>query len=347
MPHAANILIARKKPRPSLVYDTYWRFAAERQLVFQRRFEGENAPWTTDTILQRHKFTNPYRAADRVSQYLIRRVIYSGDQAPAEVIFRTIAFKLFNLIATWELLEERLGELSFRGFKASDWDAVLSKRRAAKLPIYSGAYIMPSGKGAFGSAVKHRNHLGLLEHMMKDGIARKLLAARRLADVYKTILAYPTIGPFLGFQYAIDVNYGAAFGWSEMDVVVPGPGALDGLRKCFEDPGDYSEEDLIRFTADEQNTAFARRDLEFGGLWGRPLQLIDCQNLYCEISKYSRVAHPEVQGLSGRTQIKQLFRPNFERIDYWFPPSWGLNAIVEAAATRRQKCGVRFDARAG
>jgi hypothetical protein len=273
-------------------------------------------------------------------------VVYSGDQAPDEVIFRTIAFKLFNLISTWELLEQSIGELSFRNFNAREWDRVLSKRRASKRPIYSGAYIMPSGKASFGSAVKHRNHLMLLEHMMRDGLPAKLLCASRLADVYKTILAYPTIGPFLGFQYAIDVNYGAAFGWSEMDVVVPGPGALDGLRKCFEDPGDYSDEDLIRFTADQQAEAFAARGLEFGGLWGRPLQLIDCQNLYCEISKYSREAHPEVQGLSGRTQIKQLFRPNYEPIDYWFPPSWGLNTLISAAAS--QKCDdARFDGRAG
>jgi hypothetical protein len=29
-------------------------------------------PWTSDPIIQVHKFTNAYRAADRVSQYLIK-----------------------------------------------------------------------------------------------------------------------------------------------------------------------------------------------------------------------------------------------------------------------------------
>ena len=48
---------------------TFWRFAAERQAIFFRRFHGEPCPWTDDTILQEHKFTNAYRASDRVSQY--------------------------------------------------------------------------------------------------------------------------------------------------------------------------------------------------------------------------------------------------------------------------------------
>ena len=90
--------------RPTVVYDTYWRFAAERQAVFFRKLEGGGPPWTDDSIIARHKFTNAYRASDRVSQYLIRNVIYDGDQSVPEVFFRTILFKLFNKIETWELL---------------------------------------------------------------------------------------------------------------------------------------------------------------------------------------------------------------------------------------------------
>ena len=50
-----------------------------------------------------------YRASDRVSQYLIRNVIYRHDQGPEEVFFRIMLFKLFNKIETWELLEEHSG----------------------------------------------------------------------------------------------------------------------------------------------------------------------------------------------------------------------------------------------
>ena len=49
---------------------------------------------------------------------------------------------------------------------------------------------------------------------------------------------------------------------------------------------------------------FERLNLEFKNLWGRNLQLIDCQNIFCEVDKYSRVAHPELTGYSHRTRIK-------------------------------------------
>ena len=65
--------------KPTVVYDSFWKFAAERQEVFFRKLEGLPPPWTDDPVMAHYKFTNAYRASDRVSQYLIRRVIYDGD----------------------------------------------------------------------------------------------------------------------------------------------------------------------------------------------------------------------------------------------------------------------------
>src|SRR6266404_9162526 len=90
--------------RVSECFDVYWRFAAERQRVFHLRAAGAPPPWTADPVLSRHKFTNVYRAADRVSQYLIRDVIYAGPEDLDEVVFRVLLFKVFNRIETWELL---------------------------------------------------------------------------------------------------------------------------------------------------------------------------------------------------------------------------------------------------
>ena len=77
--------------------------------------------------------------------------------------------------------------------------------------------------------------------------------------------------------------------------------------------------------AESQEEEFRRLGLDFPSLWGRPLQLIDCQNLFCETDKYARIAHPEVSGKSGRTRIKQHFRPIARPITYWYPPKWGIN----------------------
>lgn len=320
-----------KRWRPTVVtpvFDTYWRFAAERQAIFFKRFRGERPPFTDDLILQQYKFTNAYRASDRVSQYLIKNVIYKGDQSEQETFFRIILFKTFNKIETWELFLEKLGKVTFKGFKFSEYDEILVQEMNEKKSIYSAAYIMPSGGKGFGYSQKHKNHLCLLELMMKEDVPRRIGSAKSMQEVFQILRSYPMIGDFLAFQYAIDINYSELTNFKESSFVVPGPGAKEGLRKCFSDFGGLSEVDLIKLMTDRQEEEFKRLDIQFQSLWGRPLQLIDCQNLFCEIAKYARVAHPEITSSLGRTKIKQKFFENSKPIDLFYPPKWGINNAI-------------------
>ena len=115
-----------------------------------------------------------------------------------------------------------------------------------------------------------------------------------------------------------------------MEFVKAGPGAIDGIRKCFTSMGDYNEEDIIRMMADTQAREFDARGLNFKTLWGRPLQLIDCQNLFCEVDKYARIAHPEISGVSDRKRIKQTYKLNGrQKIVYKFPAKWRLNYEIK------------------
>jgi hypothetical protein len=323
-----TLLLKRFAPAaPTPVFDTYWKFAAERQEIFFRKLAGSSPPFTSDPILARFKFTNAYRASDRVSQYLIREVIYRGDQSSQEVFFRTILFKLFNRIETWKLLERELGVVSWGEFELNKYDTVLNRAMAAGQRIYSAAYIMPSG-GRGSEPRKHRNHLRLLQTMMEDEVSEKITQARCMRQAFELLRSFPMIGDFLGYQYVIDLNYSTLTDFSELEFVVPGPGARDGIRKCFSDLGGLNEADIIRMMADRQEEEFARLDIQFQTLWGRRLQLIDCQNLFCEFDKYARHAHPEIRGISGRNRIKQVYKWNPDRIDYWYPPKWGLNEPI-------------------
>src|SRR5207237_1328752 len=123
----------------SEVYESYWRFAAERQAIFFRRAQGEPPPWTHNAVLATYKFTNAYRASDRVSQYLIRHVIYRRDlpNSPREVFFRILLFKLFNKIATWQLLEQTLGPITFEDYRFARYDEVLGHALREGRRIYS------------------------------------------------------------------------------------------------------------------------------------------------------------------------------------------------------------------
>ena len=315
--------IAGRRLLPTPVFDTYWRFAAARQAIYEARLEGRPGPWTADPILADHRFTNCFRAADRVSQYAIGQVVYRGDQDWTEVFFRTVLFKTFNRISTWELLRSRLGDVSWSQFQFAHYDKILSEAFEAGQRLYSAAYVVPPPH--LGEVRKHSNHLRLLEVMMAARVPQRMAEAVSMRAAFEVLLDLPSMGNFLAYQHLIDLNYSAALAFDEMDFVVPGPGARDGIRKCFGPASRGIEPEIIRYMADHQDEHFDRLGLRFAGLRGRRLQLIDCQNLFCEVDKYARRAHPDIEGISGRTQIKQSYRVDPGEITAWFPPKWGIN----------------------
>ena len=332
-----TIISKRLSAKPTVVFDTYWLFAAERQKIFFKKLENTPMPWTEDQILSNYKFTNAYRASDRTSQYLIRHVIYRSDlpTSKEEIFFRIILFKIFNKIETWELLEHHLGQIVYADYSFERYDKVLTEAMESGKRIYSAAYIMPSGGKTLGHTIKHRNHLKLIEKMMGDELSKQLADAASMQQGFELLLKYPTIGNFLAYQFITDINYSKITNFSEMEFVIPGPGALDGIRKCFSDLGGFKEPDIIKYMAENQESEFKRLELDFKSLWGRPLQLIDCQNLFCEVDKYARIKHPEILGISGRTRIKQKYSANAQPFDCWYPPHWGINqAIQESKATK-------------
>jgi hypothetical protein len=328
--------------RSTKVFDTYWRFAVERQAIFYRRLEGKVGAWTSDPILRNYRFTNAYRAADRVSQYLIREVQYGAGrpQAPEDIFFRTLLFKIFNRIETWEALEHHVGPVVWQEVNLQALSDTLDALISRGARIYSPAYIMPSPP--FGYSRKHGNHLALLRQMMEDRIPDRIVQVNSLKAVYDILSGYPGLGPFLAFQYTIDVNYSSMLMFDESEFVIAGPGALDGIAKCFSDFADHSAEYVINWTADRQEAEFDRLGLKFETLFGRRLQLIDCQNLFCEISKYSRVAHPEFQGIANRRKIKRSYVPNPRPLlPLAFPRRWKLQ-IPQAFAEPSARQGRLF-----
>ena len=297
--------------QPTAVFDTFWRFACERQRIFFKRLAGAPWPWTEDPVLSTYRFTNPYRVSDRTSQYLIRRVIYRDDLplTEREVFFRIMLFKMFNTIDTWELLEKSFGPITFEDFSRERFDQILSDAIASGKKIYSGAYIMPPGNTSFGHQKKHRNHLALIELMMSKDLPERLTDAKNMQEGFELLLACPMIGEFLAYQLIVDINYSEIINFTETEFVVPGPGARDGIQKCFYDRGGLNEPEIIKFMADREDQEFDRLGLQFQSLWGRRLQLVDYQNLFCEVDKYARVRHPDVRGSTRRTRIKRKYSP--------------------------------------
>jgi hypothetical protein len=170
--------------------------------------------------------------------------------------------------------------------------------------------------------------------MMRDGVAAQLRRCKSMQQGFQVLKAYPMVGDFLAYQFITDINYSTVTDFSEMEFTIPGPGARDGIHKCFESTGELSPAGVISMMADIQEQQFARLGLRFRSLWGRPLQLVDCQNLFCEVSKYARCAHPDVGGLGGRTRIKQKYRMDPGPLSHWYPPKWNINHLLPKGENR-------------
>jgi hypothetical protein len=320
-----HVSIAGRTLTTTAAFDSYWYLASERQAIFYRRLRNDY-PLTNDLILNTHRFTNTYRASDRVSQYLLSNVIAKSEPDPRDLLFRILLFKFFNRIDTWEALTRLVGNPSLANYTFARYRGAFDDLMAQGQKIYSSAYIMPSPP--FGENRKHANHLRLLERMLADDLPRQLTSAPSIEAAYKLLLAYPSLGPFLAFQFTIDLNYSPLLNFSEMDFVVAGPGAQSGIEKCF-----VSTEGIPHSTIIASMTAMLSREtqrlgIHFNSLWGRPVQLIDAQNLFCETDKYAREAHPTITSASDRTKIKQRYHRNPQPIIPAYPAKWELTGTI-------------------
>lgn len=318
-------MILRPPTPREKIYDYYWYFASERQAVFERRVAGPPAPWTDDPVLQTFKFCNVYRAADRVSQYMIRDVCYHDEPcSPEDRLFQIVAFRTFSRIETWRSVRAFLGRYpSLDDLGDGSFTKALDHARQKNGGLYTGAFIL-CATDAYGQGMKHLNHVELFRYMfLADSLGVKLLAAQSLREVYGLLRAYPLMGDFMSYQTTIDLNYSNLINFSENQFTQAGPGALRGIKKCCENLGDYKPTDVILWMVDNQEKEMARLGLSFNGLWGRPLHAIDCQGLFCETDKYCREAAPEMA--SARKRIKARFTQTAEPVQLFFPPKWGIN----------------------
>jgi hypothetical protein len=314
------------------IYDYYWTFAAERQRAFEARVAGAPQPWSDDRILQTYKFCNVYRAADRVSQYLIREVCYNTEQHSAEdLIFQIVAFRTFSNIATWRGIVYELGHApTIANLADGSFTRAIEATLLQNGKLYTGAFIL-CASDAYGMTRKHLNHVELFKDMfLLSSMASAILDAPSLRSIYDVLHTFPLMGDFMSYQIAIDINYSDLVDFSENEFTQAGPGAVRGIRKVFADTAGMSSSDVINWMVDHQDQEFKRLGLPFNGLWGRKIHAIDAQNLFCETDKYCREAAPSLA--SNRTRIKARFSPTESSINYFFPPKWNLNEKLSLPA---------------
>lgn len=321
------------------VFRYYFYFIQERMNIFWNKYT-ENYPLTQDPTLHMYKFTNVYRAMDRVSQYLIKNVIYTDDDfSDEDILLRIIVFKIFNKPETWEYLEREVGKISIENFDLRLINNALLLRKEHG-PIFNNAYMMTGTHTLYNHLdFKHEKWLQMVkEELIGQSVLDKIIDSNSLSEVFDLLRECSFIGDFLAYQYAIDMNYSNVIDFCEDSFVKAGIGAIRGVKKCFtnESSKQYSNEDIIKFTQDnfeKYQSIFGFDD--FKPLFGREPSLIDLQNCFCETDKLLRVKMPELQVKNKR--IKQQYKETPMPLELFFPPKWNINHKIEKSCLEPTK----------
>ncbi len=325
-------------PNKNFYYYLYW--VNERMNIFWKRKAGQTEDLTEDHIFQQYKFTNVYRSLDRVSQYLIKNVIYdakglANDRDTEDIFYRILLFKHFNKIETWQHLESKLGEIGIDTPKA-EIEKVLNEYSKAGNVIYSNAFMLTASfmrnpilmekNNLYVGQPKYSSYLTLFDNSIKNGTMYKILKSQSLKELQENMLSIVAIGKFLSMQYAIDFNYSLLFNFDENDHVIAGPGAERGIERTFDIKGKPDYLKIIRWTHKNLEQEMKKHGFEPKFLPNRKPSMIDCQNVFCEVDKYLRGSDIQTEGkeIEGK-RIKNHFSASSEKIDYFFPPKWGVN----------------------
>lgn len=311
------------------IFRYYFYFIQERMAIFWNKYDHK-LPWTTDPILIEHKFTNVYRALDRVSQYLIREIIYKEKSFKEEdILLRILVFKIFNKPETWEHIEKKVGPITTDNFNLQRINSVLLELKNSQ-PIFNNAYMMTGTHSLYNYLkYKHEKWLGMVEkEIIGKSILKKIICAKSLREVYSLLRNCSFIGDFLAYQYTIDMNYSSVIDFNENSFVKAGIGAIRGIKKCFESlDKKYSYEDAIKFTQDNFSKYQQKFEYtKFKPLFGRSPTLIDLQNCFCETDKYLRAKLPDLRVDNKR--IKQKYKESKKTLKLFFPPKWNINQKI-------------------
>jgi hypothetical protein len=237
------------------------------------------------------------------------------------------------------VLTNAFGVLTWKEFDFDAYSKALGDawNKGKGVHIWSRAYIQ--NQNVFTEyKYKHERYLALVKHMMDDKLPARLSGAKTYEQAFNILKYYPLHKEsFLPMQHLTDLNHSPVIDFDENDFIVPGPGCLNGMRKCFQNlfeqpPSIREAQAILYYLVEKQDLFFEKVEREVT-LFGRKLTCIDFQNVFCETDKYARVAHPEFnlpndRGTGLSYKIKETFEVTGALPSPFFPPKWGLKVVL-------------------
>ena len=276
--------------------DAFLYFVRERESLRIIKEAGLPAPWTQDPILQKYKFTNIRRRDDRVSKWIIDKLIQPAvDSGDEHLWFTLLIARLIN----WPPMLQRLLDAEVipcrpQDFNAAEFVRVIEDFKSRGAKAYSGAYMIYPGK-IEGLATKSEfiaykilpDAADYAPHIRRAENTRWIeVFLQKLSNVFG-------VSDFMAGQVAADLTYARG----HLDIALDlytfaplGPGSQKGLNFIYgHAPGHAWTQRGFNETLIRLNRKIGRSDLT----------LHDVQNCCCEFSKYAR----KVLGTGGPKSI--------------------------------------------
>lgn len=266
----------------------FFNYAIERYEIFLAKKAGAPKPWTGDRILQEYRFCNVFREDDKVTVWF-REHLREPYRTHPDIVFATIAFRLFNKPETAALLCGRNPSENL----FLDWSTVEARKRLTGVkPLVSAAYMCPTEPGMN----KLEGCLEILRRlwMIRVWLSEQVTACTTMQALVEYLSTLYYMGRFRSYEVACDLQYTDAF--SPTDTLTwanPGPGATRGLRRLLY--GSVEQPAGQKLTLQAQVDAMALLldgSQDWKSCWSRRWPSWDMRTVehtLCEFDKYERV----------------------------------------------------------
>jgi hypothetical protein len=278
--------------------ERFFGWIDNRHDIYRKRAAGQPPPWTTDPILQRYKFTNPFRENDRVTVWMRNNWTKPNDgQQSHEILFNCC---LFRMVGTSEFAQEHgwveLGapfDNPTRGWNPEKTKAIIQTRMDNKQKTFTGAYIITN------QGIKAPKSEVVVDHFLKPvyenrhKLAEVARDTNSLQEMHSALSEYPGWGGggFMAYEVVTDLNYTSVlanahdrYTWANA-----GPGARRGLNRLLGEP---LEKSMRQPVANSKMHSLLQMKNDFSKLPPKTKKQIDMRTIehsLCEWDKYERV----------------------------------------------------------
>jgi len=213
--------------------ESFFHWINERHRIYLKRKVGP-APFTEDEILQRYKFTNPFRENDRVTIWMRQNWTNPHQQAPiSQQIYNICLFRMFG---TPEFAEAVGWQTEFN---PSLLKSIAREKLNRKEKVFTGAYII-TNQGLKLPKEEVVVDLFLAPVWRDSEDLAKVAEQNSLKTMHKALgkLKGWGGGGFMAYEAVTDMNYTPVLSNAEdkMTWANAGPGAKRGLNRIHNRP---------------------------------------------------------------------------------------------------------------